>query len=225
MIPSREQQALVHEAGRALSRAGLVHAYGHCSLRLDAESFLVSAPVPLRLLEGREGMVVRLDAPLPVEVLGEVRLHREIYRRRSDVGGICRAMPPVLVALSTQGIVPRPRHGLGAYFHQLPFWDDPALLRDDSSAARAAQALGNAPALVLRGNGMVAVGENLSKAVVLTWLLEDTARVEREVRSMGFDPEQGLMTPAEISARNVWAGAIAERMWSYLTQDCRPGDR
>ena len=36
----------VRVAGRALARHGLVHAYGHCSARIDAGRFLVSPLVP-----------------------------------------------------------------------------------------------------------------------------------------------------------------------------------
>src|SRR3546814_7728441 len=99
--------------------------------------------------------VVPIDGPLPEGVLGEVRIHREIYRRRPDVDGICRIMPPALMALSVAGIVPVPRHGIGAYFSRVPLWNDPRLLRDDGAAAAPAEALGDAPALVKIGRAHV----------------------------------------------------------------------
>jgi HCOMODA/2-hydroxy-3-carboxy-muconic semialdehyde decarboxylase len=216
-MPTTAQQALVQEAARALAGADLVHAYGHCSIRLDEVRFLVCAAQPLGLVRDRLGIVVLLDGPLPDGVLGEVRVHREIYRRRSDVGGICRVMPPAVMALSTQGIVPKPRHGIGAYFADLPLWDDPRLLRDDDAAARLADALGQASAIVMRGNGAITVGNSIQQAVVLAWFLEDCARTERDVRAMGFDPATGLLDAAETTARQVWSGGVIERMWSHLT--------
>ena len=36
--------ARVRVAARALAKAGLVHAYGHCSARLGVHQFLVSPP-------------------------------------------------------------------------------------------------------------------------------------------------------------------------------------
>ncbi|MDB5680474.1 MAG: aldolase [Sphingomonas bacterium] len=217
MTPTNVQQALVQQAARALTAAGLVHAYGHCSVRLDADCFHVCAAQPLGLVGDRPGTVVPLDGPLPDGVLGEVRAHREIYRRRSEVGGLCRIMPPAVMALSTQGIVPKPRHGIGAYFADLPLWDDPRLLRDDDAAARLADALGQASAIVMRGNGAITVGDSLQQAAVLAWFLEDCARIEREVRAMGFDPATGLLDAAETTARQVWSGGVTERMWSHLT--------
>jgi HCOMODA/2-hydroxy-3-carboxy-muconic semialdehyde decarboxylase len=217
MTPTAAQQTTVQRAARALAGAGLVHAYGHCSLRLDALHFLVCAALPMGSITDQPGTVVPLDGPLPDGVLGEVRIHRETYRRRSEVRGICRIMPPALMALSTQGIVPRPRHGIGAYFQNLPLWDDPRLLRDDRAAERLADHLGNAPAIVMRGNGAVTAGVSLEQAVTLAWFLEDAARVERDVRAMGLDSEKGVLDAGEISARQVWTGGVTERMWLHLT--------
>ena len=150
-----EQQAKLQQAARGLGRAGLVHAFGHCSLRLDADHFLVCAPRPLECVGDEAGTVCQTTGPLPPDVLGEVRIHQQIYARRPEVGAICRIMPPAPMALSTQGIVPRPRHGIGAHFDVLQLWDDPALLRDDRLAAELADRMGNAPAIVMRGNGAV----------------------------------------------------------------------
>jgi len=207
----------VRLAARALASAGLVHAFGHCSIRLDERSFLVCAPLPMGRIIDEPGTAVPLDGPLPGGVLGEVRIHREIYRRRPDVGGICRIMPPALMALSAAGLVPVPRHGIGAYFSQIPFWNDPKLLRDDAAAAALADALCDAPALVMRGNGAVVVGESLPQAVTLAWFLEDAARVERDVRAMGVDIDAARLSPEEIEARQIWSGGVVERMWHHLT--------
>jgi len=209
----------VQQAARALARAGLVHAYGHCSLRLDPETFLVCAARPLALVGDAPGTLCPIAGPLPEGVLGEVRAHQQIYARRPDVGAVARIMPPALMALSTQGLVPRPRHGIGAYFADLPLWNDPRLLRDDAAAAVLAQALGAASAIVMRGNGAIVAEASVQRAVTLAWFLEDAARVERDVRAMGLDPAQGMLDTDEIAARQVWAGGVAERMWDYLTHD------
>ncbi len=213
-----EQQAIVQQAARGLGRAGLVHAYGHVSLRLDAGSFLVCAARPLELIGDLPGTVCPVDGPLPEGVLGEVRIHQRIYARRPEMGAVCRIMPPALMALSSQGIVPRPRHGIGAYFDRLPLWPDPRLLRDDMAAEALVEMMGDAPAIVMRGNGAVVAAETMPKAATLAWFLEDAARVERDVRAMGFAPESGLLDAEETAARQVWAGQVAERMWDWLTR-------
>lgn len=207
----------VRLAARGLAHAGLVHAYGHCSARIDASHFLVCAAMPMGRIGDEAGTVVPLDGPLPDGVLGEVRIHREIYRRRPEASGICRFMSPALMALSVAGIVPVPRHGIGAYFSNIPLWNDPRLLRDDDAAARLADMIDDAPALVMRGNGAVAVGETLPQAVALAWFLEDAARIERDARAMGLDLNAARLDADEVAARQVWAGGVVERMWHHLT--------
>lgn len=216
-MEANARQDLVRKAARALGRSGMAHAYGHCSARLDGDSFLVCAAMPMGLVSDEPGVVVPISGPLPEGVLGEVRVHQAIYARRADVGGICRTMPPALMALSTQGVVPAARHGIGAYFAPGPaLWDDPRLLRDDAAAARVAEALGEGNAIVLRGNGVVVAGETLEQAAVLNWFLEDAARIERDVRMMGFAPERGRLNAEETAARQVWSGGVVERMWNWL---------
>jgi HCOMODA/2-hydroxy-3-carboxy-muconic semialdehyde decarboxylase len=219
MAPTPAQQLELQLAARALGNAGLVHAFGHCSLRLDAHHFLVCAAMPMGMITQETGAVIPVSGELPEGVLGEVRAHQAIYQRRDDVQAVCRIMPPTIMALSTLGIVPQARHGIGAYFHPGPaYWNDPRLLRDNESAAQLADALGEMNAIVMRGNGAIVVGDSLEKAVTLSWFLEDAARVEQNVRAMGFDPSRGLLDPEEISSRQVWSGGVVDRMWRWMNR-------
>lgn len=206
-------------AARALARGQLVHAYGHCSLRLDAERFLVCAPRPMGTIPaGEPGDVVPVDGPLPARVLGEVRIHQALYRARPEVQAVCRIMPPHLGTLALLRRTPRPRHGFGAYFAPAPpLWDDPRLLRDDAAAQRLVAAMGPAKAIVMRANGAVVAGESLMEAVALSWFLEEAARVEVALAQMGQDGDHTLLSDEEIGARQVTAGRVYERMWEYLT--------
>lgn len=207
---------LIRVASRAVARAGLAHAYGHCSLRLDAQFFLVSAAKPLGLMESSDiGVRVPIEGPLPPDVLGEVRIHQQVYRARADVGGIVRFQSPKVVSLSALGRTPSVRHGLGSYFApQPPFWRDPHLIRDDERAAAVATTLGKARAIVLRGNGAVTVGASMQEACVLAWYLEDAARVELDVLACG---QTGLtFDDDECAARATMQGRIFERMWQWL---------
>lgn len=215
------RQRRVRQAARALDRAGLVTAYGHCSERIDDRTFLVCRAGPMGTIgRGEPGIVVEIDGPLPTDVLGEVRVHQQIYRRRPDIAAVCRVLPPQLMALSTMGLVPAMRHGFAAFFHAgIGFWDDPSLIRDDVSAKGVAQALGESGAVVLRGNGCVVVAEDLRRAVTLSCYLEDAARIELLVRSSGGGGEFPLLTQEEAVRRATWAGRPAERMWDYLLRD------
>jgi HCOMODA/2-hydroxy-3-carboxy-muconic semialdehyde decarboxylase len=214
-----QQQRALRIAARALGRHGLAHAYGHCSLRLDENSFLVCAARPMGCIQpGEPGQVVPVDGPLGEGVLGEVRLHQQIYRRRPSVQAVTRSMPPALMALGTARLTPRPRHGLGAYFGEgAALWDDPQLVRDDDRAAAVIDAMGSANAVVMRGNGVVVAADSLAKAVALTWYLEDAARLELAVLAAGLENVSATLDAAERERRATAAGGIFERMWEYLT--------
>ncbi len=160
--PIERTQIRVRMAARALGRNDLGHAYGHVSARLDADSFLVCAPKPMGLVTpDDEGTIVPVDGPLPEGVLGEVRCHQQIYKRRPDINGIARTFLRDVMTLSTFRRTPKVRIGFGSYFApQAALWDDPLLMRNDEAAVKFAEALGDARAIVMRGNGCVLTGSD-----------------------------------------------------------------
>jgi HCOMODA/2-hydroxy-3-carboxy-muconic semialdehyde decarboxylase len=217
--PADHAAVVIGAAARAIGRAGLAHAYGHCSVRLDAHHFLVSPAMPLGMVSpGDLPVRVPIEGPLPADVLGEVRIHQQVYRARDEIGGIVRFQSPKVVSLSALGRTPAARHGFGSYFApRPPFWSDPRLVRDDTRAAGVVATLGDARAVVLRGNGAITVGKSLQEACVLAWYLEDAARVELDVLASG---EPGIVFSEQESAdRATTQGRIVERMWDWLTRD------
>lgn len=217
VAPTARQQSLVRAAARALARANLVHAYGHCSLRLDQDHFLVCAAKPMGLITpSEEGTVVPVTGELPEGVLGEVRIHQHIYRHRPEVQSVIRSMPRDVMTLSAAGVTPLPRHGMGSYFApQVPLWSDPQLVRTEGQAAGVAATLGSRPAVVMQGNGAVVAAPSIEEAVVLTWYLEDAARIELQLRASGLAGAP-VLTAEQAAQRATSAGRIFERMWEYL---------
>ncbi|MFM7567948.1 MAG: class II aldolase/adducin family protein [Betaproteobacteria bacterium] len=216
-----QQQIIVRKMARAMAKAGLVNAYGHCSVRLTDTTFLVCAPKPMGLIQpGEAGTVVPTEGALPEGVLGEVRMHQQIYQLRPEVNAVCRFLSPNIMALASLGLTPRPRHGFGAYFHPLvPFWSDPGLIRNDPAAIGVAKTMGGAPAVVVNINGAVTAGETPEQALTLAWFLEDAARVELVALSAGLADKPTQMNDEQAKARATWRGRIAERMWECLTAD------
>jgi HCOMODA/2-hydroxy-3-carboxy-muconic semialdehyde decarboxylase len=208
----------VRIAARALARAGLVHAYGHCSARIDATRFLVCPAMPMGLTPvGAACTEVAVAGPLPEGVLGEVRLHQRIYASRPDAGGVVRFMGPQMMALAALSRVPQMRHGFGTYFApRVGFWDDIQLIRDDARADRAIAAMGESAGLIMRGNGAVTTGRSLEEAVVLAWYLEDACRVELVALQSGL-ADAPVIPPDQAAQRATRAGGIVERMWDHLT--------
>jgi HCOMODA/2-hydroxy-3-carboxy-muconic semialdehyde decarboxylase len=219
LIAPENLQRELRMAARAFGRHGLAHAYGHCSVRLDEANFLVCAARPMGCIQpGEAGQVVPVKGPLPQGVLGEVRLHQQIYQRRPQVQAVARTMPPNLMTLSTARRTPRPRHGMGSYFGAgAALWDDPQLVREEERAVQVIDAMGDANAVVMRGNGVVVAAESLAQVVSLTWYLEDAARIELAILAAGLEQASATLDAAERERRATGAGGIFERMWEYLT--------
>lgn len=217
--PIGRTQVRVRMAARALGRNDLGHAYGHVSARIDENHFLVCAPKPMGLVTPEdEGTVVPVDGPLPAGVLGEVRCHQQIYRRRPDVNGIARTFLRDVMTLSTFQRTPKPRIGFATYFAPCPpLWNDPALLRDDAAAGRLADTLGDARAVVMRGNGCILTGATVEEAIVMAFYLEEAAKTELAVMATGQEGASLILSDAQAQQRAVSSGQIFERMWDYLT--------
>ncbi len=219
MNATEQQQIKVRKAARALARGGLVNAYGHCSQRLDEQHFLVCAARPMGLIaNGEAGTVCTVDGALPEGVLGEVRMHQQIYKRRPEVGAVARFLSPNVLALSALGRTPKARHGFGSYFFpEVPFWSDPGLIRNEAAAIGVGETIGAASAIVVGVNGAVTAGVDIEQAVCLAWFLEDAARVELAALAAGLADSAPRMNEEQARARATWAGRIAERMWEFLT--------
>jgi len=116
------------------------------------------------------------------------------------------------------GRTPRARHGFGCYFPSgVPMWLGLPLIRDDATAAQAADLMGEHPALFLNVNGAVTVAETPERAVALAYFLEDAARVELAVLAAGTQAAAAPVIEAGAAAeRATWSGRIAERVWEYL---------
>ena len=218
--PFEQTEVRVRMAARALGRNDLGHAYGHVSARLGADTFLVCAPKPMGLITPDDkGAIVPVNGPLPDGVLGEVRCHQQIYKRRNDVNGIARTFLRNTMTLSTFERTPEVRIGFGSYFSPSPpLWNDPLLLRDDNMASDLAETLGGSRAIVMRGNGCILTGGTVEEAIVMAFYLEEAAKTELAIMATGQENRSQIYTSEQAKARAVTSGDIFERMWDYLTE-------
>jgi HCOMODA/2-hydroxy-3-carboxy-muconic semialdehyde decarboxylase len=209
----------VRKAARAMASAGLSTAFGHCSVRLDADSFLVCRAGALSTIKpGESGSVAPVRGSLPEGVLGEVRVHQQIYARRSEIGAICRFSSPNVMAVSALGRAPKIRHVFGAMFApEVKYRDDIRLMRDDAIAAEVADEMGDSPGIMVRGIGALTAGKDIKQALCLAWFLEDMSRLELAVLSSGQADQAPVYTAEEALGRSNWAGQVAERAWDHLT--------
>lgn len=206
------------DAGRILAATGLVTAFGHLSVRTSTSRMVITPPRPLGMLAADSPFVdLDLDGDeLPAEAAKESWIHLAIARRRPEVTAICRAQPETATALVSAGTPLRPLHGQGSFLGaEVPVFDDSRLVRDRERADQLAQTLGDAPGLVMRGNGAVTVGSSVAHAVARMWVLEASARITATAAAAGTP------VPLPEAEQEAWREAEAElchRIWAHLRE-------
>jgi HCOMODA/2-hydroxy-3-carboxy-muconic semialdehyde decarboxylase len=203
-------------AARALAAHGLVDAFGHVSVR-DGEVALITPAVPMAAVADA-GELVRLPLgeldELPAGAPKEAWIHWAIYRRRPEVGAICRGQPASPLAVAAVVDELPAVLGQGAIAGTpVPVFPDSRLVRDRDRALELAAALGEAPSLIMRGNGALATASTPGRAMARLYLLERSAETWLRAAAVG---EPRPLSSEEAAA---WQGAGEEllaRLWDYL---------
>ena len=159
-------------------------------------------------------MPVPIDATdLPPGAPPETWLHLAVYRARPDVAAVVRAQPEPTLAVGACHDGLAPLHGQAAWLgRRVPVHPVPRLLRTEDLAAAAANTLGDADAMVLRGNGAVTTGSEPGVAVARMHLLATACRVHSAAR----DPV--ALDDDDIAAWRAVAPSMLARLWRHLAR-------
>jgi HCOMODA/2-hydroxy-3-carboxy-muconic semialdehyde decarboxylase len=207
---SEAARAAVSRTAQVVAAHGLVHAFGHVSVR-DGDRIWITPTFPPMSLGDADTIldatdVGGLNRPL------ETPLHLAIYAARRDVGAICRIHGSALASWAARRTAPPVLHGFGGLCHPVAVWTDPDLIANDDVAESVAACLGSdGRSLVLAGNGGLAVGTTLEEAAARAWCLEDRCRVALDV---GGDSVE--LTDDELTRRARWFDAEASRLWRWM---------
>jgi ribulose-5-phosphate 4-epimerase/fuculose-1-phosphate aldolase len=151
----------------------------------------------------------------------EFHIHREILLRRPDVGGIVHSHPDFVVTLSIAGHTLQPVTGIGSFLpEEVPVFDDASLVNTDERGAAVAEALGDGPAIVLRGHGLVVVGESVEEAVARYVCAEANARIQYQASLLG---PPHVLRGAELEAvrAETWTPIITAKHWHHHEESAR----
>lgn len=213
---------LVTKAIRILTSLELMDMNGHVSAR-DPR-----APGTM-LINSRKASrsTVRVSDIVPVDIASSTRIgegdeppseyhiHREILRRRPDVGGIVHSHPDFIVTLSIVGHKLLPVTGIGSFLPEdVPVFDDASLINTAERGVAVAELLGNAPAIVLRGHGVVVVGATVEEALARYICAEENARIQYKASALG---EPHVLRGAERAfvESQTWTPIITTKHWNY----------
>jgi len=130
----------------------------------------------------------------------ESPMHAEIYQRRSDVKAIVHVHSTYATAfavarMSIPVIMEETAQVIGHEILTAPY----AMCGSGKLAVNAANTLGSGKAVLLANHGLVGVGKNISNALRVCYIAEETARVACLAQSLG--PTYSLL-PEEVAILN-----------------------
>ncbi len=203
-------------AARALAAHGLVDAFGHVSAR-DGDVALITPAVPMAAVADA-GELVELPLgeleELPAGAPKEAWIHWAIYRRRPEVGAICRGQPASPLAVAAVADELPAVLGQGAIAGSpVPIFPDSRLVRDRDRALELAEAMGETPSLIMRGNGALASASPPGRAMARLYQLERSAETWLRAAAVG---EPRALSEDEAAAWQRAGEELLERLWQYL---------
>jgi ribulose-5-phosphate 4-epimerase/fuculose-1-phosphate aldolase len=193
-------RATVATACRILAHQGLAaDVLGHVSARLNDGRILLRCrgkqDSGLLFTTTEDVRVVDLDGSgdpgdgyaLP----NESHIHTELYRARPDVGAVVHAHPRDVVVADLAGVelvdafgaynIPASRLARGG----VPVYPRPVLIRTPELGREVVAAMHGADVGILRGHGVVTVGESVPQAILRALDLVELSSICADVRRLG----------------------------------------
>jgi ribulose-5-phosphate 4-epimerase/fuculose-1-phosphate aldolase len=182
MDPLKQLKQDIVSASRILSQQKLVEGFGHVSARIaGTDHFLITPRIGLALVKKPElltmnlaGAVIDGAQPAPFEAW----LHAAIMKAKPRVNAIARIHARGANIFSVADRKLEPVHNHGSFFAGgVPVFSKPDLISNETLGTEVADALGDQPAILLRGNGQVTVGRTIPEAVMMAIYLEEAAQI------------------------------------------------
>ena len=196
----QDKQALLEDlvtANHILQDQGVVDGYGHVSVRNPANPnhFFLSRWLAPDLVTVSDIMELDFDC-VPSNgdnrrMYSERWIHAEIYRARPDVKSVIHTHAPTVVLMGTINEPLLPIYhmagfigaGLPSFDIRKTFGNTNMLITDAAKGKALAQALGQAPAALMRGHGGVTVGTNVMHSVGRSVYLKINAEIHLQAGS------------------------------------------
>jgi ribulose-5-phosphate 4-epimerase/fuculose-1-phosphate aldolase len=214
-----ELRAEVLTACRVLTHFRIVEGFGHVSARIPGTDRILFTPRrALGLVTADELIELDLDGRKHAGAGSpalEVAMHLAVFRRRADIMAIARGHPRHVAAYACAAEPLQVAHGFGANLGAVvPVFPQPFLVASREMGEGVADVLGHGAAVILQGNGMLAVGGSVAHACVQGLFLEEMAELQLMARAAGLTPR--FYTP-EGAMRRHGDDRVHEpiRAWEY----------
>ncbi|MFB7949847.1 class II aldolase/adducin family protein [Kitasatospora phosalacinea] len=157
------------------------------------------------------------DAPPHRLAPPELALHQAVYEARPDVNAVVHSHAPHTLVFGATDLAVRPVSHDGAYFEdRLPrFTLTSNTILDIATGRAVADALGSAPALLLRNHGGLVVGKSLKHAVVLAHLLERACRLQLMAEAVPGGYHASSATDVEAKREFIYGDLAVRSYWEH----------
>ena len=219
---------LIARAVRICNTAKIMDFNGHVSIRDERDPNIMwinSRKASRSTLTGADIVPVDLAAGTRIgpgdEPPSEFHIHREIYKRRPDVGSVVHSHPEFINILSIAKIRLRWVITVNPFIPDegAPVFDSPVLICTEARGAALAEAMGDANIVVMRQHGTVTVGSYVKEAVVRMMCAEDNARQLHYALQVG---PPNYIPPGELAVlRSENVALAAEKFWHYWEETAR----
>ncbi|HWP58081.1 MAG TPA: class II aldolase/adducin family protein [Candidatus Acidoferrales bacterium] len=189
---------------------GLSDAFAHLSARVDGDRMLFMPRKSPALVKPKDLFVVDFEKRVP-----QSSVHQAIYKRRDDVGAVVHFHSFNIVLLTVGGQTVRPMHNYSvAFYDGVPVFEGVGQVETPERAAKIAELLGSAKAVLLRGHGAVVVGGNIPEVCMLALALDESARLQIEAMKLG-EPRFIDAREAERIAQQTFKETSIARAWEH----------
>jgi HCOMODA/2-hydroxy-3-carboxy-muconic semialdehyde decarboxylase len=207
--------------------------WGHVGVRLP-DNKGIAVQLFRRAEEGLKDWLVHFDYGLK-KLAGvgtpprESVIYTEIFKARPDVNAAvhCHASTCVAMSLADRPVscvhVQSGRFGRG-----VPIYPQPIYILDESEGADLARTLGDAKGMMIKGHGIVTVGQSIDEACMNALYMERTAKIMVTAQLFGFTgvPEDFIETLAgskeKLLSRGPRMAHSAE--WNYYAEKVKRGE-
>jgi ribulose-5-phosphate 4-epimerase/fuculose-1-phosphate aldolase len=191
---------------RIMFHQGLADYHGHVSARIPATRKFLIKPVLAPLGEIAPQHIITVDIDQYIEVCEqnfakagnqravtklknpprETMIHAAIYNARPDVNSVVHTHQTLATAFSVAGTPILPIYNQAAVFApETPIFPSPRLIYTVQDGKEICQTLGDQMAMLLKGHGVIVVGDSLEYATVHAIYLERTAYMQFVASSVG----------------------------------------
>ena len=236
MQGSKELRDKLALACRLLFMEGYIDHAGLVGARIPETGNLLVIPREMRGTEGRHPGIMQGDDFVVVDPDGkrvegsnnppsETPIFTGVFRARPDVMAVLHLHLPMATAFSVVGKPLRPAYIFGAPFGEsVPVCDDGTLIQRPEQGDYLARALGDNLAVLLKGHGVVVVGDSVEAAFVAAIMLDENATRLYQASLLGEPSFFEGKALAELK-RQTWQPKVVSKMWTYHVMKAQASSR